>query len=62
MPVKDKQGNLITSEKEQDERWREHFAEVLNHPEPNEQAHILETDTDLEIDTEKPLKLKYAKP
>lgn len=33
--------------KNQDERLREHFAEVLSRPEPNEQAHILEADTDL---------------
>lgn len=59
VPVKDKQSNLITSEKEQDERLREHFAEVLNCPEPNDQTHILEADTDLEIDTEEPSKMKY---
>lgn len=53
LPVKDKQGNLITSKKkkEQDKRWREHFEEVFNRREPNEQAGLLEADTDLEIDT-----------
>lgn len=61
MPVKDKQSNLITSEKEQDESLREHFAEVLNCPEPNEQAHILEADTYLEIDTEEPSKTEIYK-
>lgn len=61
MPVKDKQGNPITSEKEQDERCREHFEEVLNRPEPNEQAHILKADTDLEIDTKGPLKTDICK-
>lgn len=54
MPVKNKTCNLDTSEKEQDERWRGHFAEVLNHPETNEQAHILEADYDIEIDTGEP--------
>lgn len=61
VPVKDKQSNLITSEKEQDERLREHFAEVLNCPEPNDQTHILEADTDLEIDTEEPSKNEIYK-
>ena len=28
MPVRDKQGALITSEKEQESRWKEHFEEV----------------------------------
>lgn len=35
-------------------RWRGHFAEVLNHLEPNEQAKTLEADDDLEIDPEEP--------
>ena len=34
IPVKDKQGNLLTSERDRDERWTEHFSEVLNRPEP----------------------------
>ena len=61
MPGKDNQGNLITSEKEQDESLREHFAEVLNCPEPNDQTHILEANTDLEIDTEEPSKTEICK-
>lgn len=36
------------------------FAEVLNCPEPNEQAHIPEADTDLEIDTEEPSKTEIC--
>ena len=61
MPVKDKQGNLITSEREQDERWREHFEEVLNRPEPIELAHIPEADTDFEIETGEPSKAEIYK-
>lgn len=37
-PVKDKQGELITTEREQAARWVQHFKEVLNWPEPNEPA------------------------
>ena len=34
MPIKDKDGNTITSEKGQAERWVQHFTEVLNRPAP----------------------------
>lgn len=61
MPVKDKQGKLITSEKEQDDRWKEHFEEVLNRPEPSSQAHIQEAHIDLDIATEKPSKAEIFK-
>ncbi|XP_061171309.1 uncharacterized protein LOC133180881 [Saccostrea echinata] len=61
IPVKDKQGNLIKSEREQDERWRKHFEEVLKCPEPNELAHIQEADIDLEIETEEPSKAEIHK-
>ena len=36
--VKDKQGKLLTTEREQAARWVQHFEEVLNRPEPNESA------------------------
>lgn len=52
--VKNKQGKLYKYEKEQNKRGRGHFAEVLNHLEPNEQANTLEADDDLEIDPEEP--------
>jgi hypothetical protein len=61
MPVKDKQGNIITSEREQNERWREHFEEVFNRPEPSDLANTLEADTDLEIETEVPSKAEICK-
>lgn len=61
MHVKDRQGNLISSEKEQDEWWKENFSEVLNSPDPNGQAHILEAETDIEIDTEEPSKTEICK-
>ena len=34
-PVKNKQGNLLTRESQQRERWREHFQELLNRPPPD---------------------------
>lgn len=46
MSVRDKQGTLITSENEQEKRWKEHFEEVLNHPDPNSTADIPEAETD----------------
>ena len=55
-PIKDKQGNLLTAEKEQEERWAEHFREVLNRPPPEETADIPEAQEDLDIDTEPPTK------
>ena len=34
VPVRDKNGIPLTTEREQAERWKEHFKEVLNRPEP----------------------------
>ena len=57
--VKDKNGKLLTKENDVKTRWKEHFQEVLNRPEP---AHPAEIDTDLEeaqkleIDTAAPTK------
>ena len=55
-PIKDKQGKLLTTEKEQDERWAEHFREVLNRPPPDETADIPEAEEDLDIDIDPPTK------
>ena len=35
IPVKDKEGNVLKTEKEQLIRWAEHFNELLNRPESN---------------------------
>ena len=35
IPVKDKEGNALKTEKEQLIRWAEHFNGLLNRPEPN---------------------------
>ena len=55
-PIKDKQGKLLTTEKEQDERWAEHFREVLNRPPPDETTDIPEAEEDLDIDIDPPTK------
>lgn len=56
MPIKDKAGNLLTTEQEQERRWKEHFEEVLNRPEPYTQAEIKEPESELEVNTEPPTK------
>lgn len=51
--VKDKEGKLLTTEKEQAERWAQHFEEVLNGPEPEEPADPEPTE-DIAINTDPP--------
>ena len=55
-PIKDKQGKLLTSEREQEIRWTEHFKEVLNRPPPVDTANIPEAEKDLNIDVTPPRK------
>jgi hypothetical protein len=40
MPVRDKLGTMITSDEEQEQRWKEHFEDILNGPDPNSRADI----------------------
>ena len=47
--IKDKGGKLLTTERETMERWKEHFTEVLNRPEPEICADV-DTDGVLELD------------
>ena len=51
MPVKDKQGKVITAEREQAARWVQHFEEVLNRPDPEEPADPPPSESYLDIDT-----------
>ena len=44
----------LTSEKDQDERWVEHFKQVHNHPNPDETANIEPAETPLDIDLDPP--------
>ena len=53
-PVKDKEGNILTSEEEQAERWSTHFQETLNQPDPEEEALIDDAQEELNINTNPP--------
>ncbi|KAI4885603.1 hypothetical protein NFI96_005381 [Prochilodus magdalenae] len=55
-PVKDKEGKLLTTEREQEARWAEHFREVLNRPPPSEEADIQEAIEDLDVNIAPPEK------
>ena len=54
IPIKDKHGNVLTSESDQEKRWIQHFNEVLNRPPPPEEPDINEPEQDLDISTEPP--------
>ena len=49
-----KNDNLLTTEKEQEARWTEHFQEILNRSPPDQIIDIPETENDLEVNTEIP--------
>ena len=49
IPVKDKQGSLLTSEQDRDVMWTEHFSEALNRPEPELPSDILPAQEDLDV-------------
>ena len=53
-PVKGKDGSSITTEREQADRWVEHFCEVLNHLQPDEPADLPPAPDDHNIDTRQP--------
>ena len=55
-PVKDKDGKNIPSEEQQRSRWKEHFEELLNRPEPRNPPDIQPADHDLLIDCNTPTK------
>ena len=53
--IRDKDGKLLTKEGEVSARWKEHFSEVLNRPEPSEPADVENTDiVELDIDDSPP--------
>ena len=47
--VKDKNGVVLTKEEEQRERWAEHFKEILNRPDPEEEAAIEDMGFNIEM-------------
>ena len=48
-PIRDKQGNLLTKESLQLQRWKEYFQDILNRPPPDSIPDIEETTEDLNI-------------
>ena len=54
IPVKSKDGKVLTTEREQAARWVQHFQEILNRPEPDDPANPAPADTFLEIDVSQP--------
>ena len=57
----DKNGNPLTTTKEQLKRWAEHFRELLNHPTPDSPPDIPSTETELPIGWYKPSKAEIKK-
>ncbi|KAK3760073.1 hypothetical protein RRG08_064743 [Elysia crispata] len=55
-PIKNKEGQLLTSETAQEARWTEHFNEVLNRPAPETEPGIQEAEEDLDVATTPPTK------
>ena len=51
-PAYNKQGSLVTSEKDLEQRWAVHFEEVLNREDPGNPANAQEAMGDLEINSE----------
>ena len=56
LPVKDKNGDTLSTEEAQMGRWREHFEELLNRPAPQNPPMIQPSDTDLPISCDYPSK------
>lgn len=54
VPVMDKRGKLLASEKEMEKRWTEHFKEILNRPPPTHESDISDPAADLNISIEPP--------
>ena len=60
--IRDKQGQLLTTEKDQEPRWVEHFKEVLNRPAPEQEPDIPEAEEDLSVDIGPPKKKGSLQP
>ena len=54
IPVKDVDGNVVTCEVKQTQRWKTHFETVLNKEAPRNQAEIPESKEDLKVNTDPP--------
>ena len=60
-PIKDKNGNVLTSDEDQLKRWREHFEELLNRPPPQNPPDIAPAEEVLQINCERPSKAEIEK-
>ena len=60
-PIKDKNGNVLTSDEDQLKRWREHFEELLNRPPPQNPPDITPAEAVLQINCESPSKAEIEK-
>ena len=60
-PIKDKNGNVLTSDEDQMKRWREHFEELLHRPPPPNPPDIAPAEEVLQINFERPIKAEIEK-
>ena len=60
-PVKDQNGNVLTSDEDQLNRWREHFEELLNRLPPQNPPDITPAEEVLQITCERPSKAEIEK-
>jgi hypothetical protein len=49
MPIKDKAGTILTSTKDQEKQWTEHFREISNRPLPAQELEIRGPEYELDI-------------
>ena len=60
-PVKDKNGNLLSSEGDQRARWAEHFKRTLNRPAPQTASTIPPPTEHLGINTKPPPRIEISR-
>ena len=60
-PIKDKNGNVLTSDEDQLKRWRKHFEELLNRPPHQNPPDITPAEEVLQINCERPSKAEIEK-
>lgn len=53
-------GHNDNIQKVQEQRWKEHFEEILNRPDPNSRTEIPEANINLEINTDEPFRLEIT--
>ncbi|KAL5010020.1 hypothetical protein ScPMuIL_012325 [Solemya velum] len=61
IPVRNKQGTLLTAEKDQEIQWTKHFKEVLNRSDPTNIPEITGAEEDLDINLDTPSKEELVK-